>query len=146
MIVYIDMDDVLCNYKAAHSDALAISPDIAYPQSQRGFFANLAPLNGALSSMELLYRSRIYDPYILTAPSPKNPLCYTEKRLWIEQWLGYKYVEKLIISPNKGLLIGDILIDDHITGNGQDKFRGRLIQFGSEQFPTWKNVIKELNL
>ncbi|MBU2882338.1 hypothetical protein KO520_10205 [Psychrosphaera sp. I2R16] len=140
------MDDVLCNYKVAHIKALKQSPDVPYPQSQRGFFANLEPMAGALSAMEKLYESRIYDPYILTAPSPLNPLCYTEKRLWVEQWLGYKYVERLIISPNKGLLIGDVLIDDHTTGNGQDQFGGSLIHYGSQRFPSWESVLKELNL
>lgn len=146
MIVYIDMDDVLCNYKDAHSKALKQSPETPYPQSKRGFFANLEPMKGALEAMEELYESSIYNPYILTAPSTLNPLCYTEKRLWVEQWLGYKYVERLIISPNKGLLIGDILIDDHTTGNGQDKFGGRLIHYGSKLFPSWESVLKEMNI
>jgi 5'-nucleotidase len=34
-----------------------------------------------------------------------------------------------------GLLKGDFLIDDYITGRGQEYFEGELIHFGSNQYP-----------
>ncbi len=42
---------------------------------------------------------------------------------------------KLIICSNKGLLKGDILIDDHISGRGQEFFEGKLIHFGQNEYP-----------
>lgn len=47
----------------------------------------------------------------------------------------YDFPERLILAPNKGLLRGDDLIDDHAHGKGQDLFEGQLILFGSEDFP-----------
>jgi 5'-nucleotidase len=38
---------------------------------------------------------------------------------------------------------GDILIDDR-TANGAGDFSGRLIQFGSDEFPDWQAVLDEL--
>lgn len=144
MVIYIDMDDVLCDYSNAFSEALKETPNIAFPQSQYGFYANLAPIQGAIDSVRSLIESEIFDPYILTAPSIKNPFSYTEKRVWIEKFFGIEFTEKLIISSNKGLLKGDILIDDLIEGRGQENFEGKLIQFGSEKYPNWNSVIKHL--
>lgn len=144
MIVYIDMDDVLCDYSTAFNNAIEETPGIAFPQSQYGFYANLAPITGAIESVLKLINSEKFDPYILTAPSTRNPFSYTEKRVWIEKYFGIEFTEKLIISPNKGLLKGDILIDDLISGRGQESFEGKIIQFGSVSYPDWKTVMVQL--
>jgi 5'(3')-deoxyribonucleotidase len=144
MIVYIDMDDVLCDYTTAFNNAIEETPGIAFPQSQYGFYANLAPITGAIESVQKLIISEKFDPYILTAPSTRNPFSYTEKRVWIEKYFGIEFMEKLILSPNKGLLKGDILIDDLISGRGQESFEGNIIQFGSADYPDWKTVIAQL--
>ena len=146
MIIYIDMDDVLCDFSGAKKRALELFPGIKYPQSQYGFFEKLAPLKGAIDAIKTLIDSDRCDPYILTAPSTRNPLCYTEKRVWVEKKFGYDFVSKLIICSNKGLLKGDILIDDHMNGKGQENFEGRLIHFGSRQYPDWKAVMQELDI
>ena len=140
--IYIDMDNVICDYSAAHKEALSREPSIIYPQSQYGFFTNLKPISGAIESVIELSKSN--EVYILTAPSIRNPFSYVEKRVWVEKWLGMNFVERLIISPDKSLVRGEILIDDHNSGNGQDKFKGMLIQFGSAQYPNWSEVLSNL--
>lgn len=143
-IIFVDMDDVLCDYSAAYKRALKQSPEVLYPQSQFDFFRKLAPIEGAIDALRSLDSSAKVQVYILTAPSVKNPWSYTEKRIWVEEHLGSRFVEKLIISPNKSLLRGDILIDDHLCGAGQENFVGKLIHFGSEAFPGWNAVRAEL--
>jgi 5'(3')-deoxyribonucleotidase len=140
IIIYIDMDDTLCNYNDAFSKARQQNPDTHYPQSTPGFFLQLRPLPAAIDTFRWLCDQPQFDVYILTAPSPKNPHSYTEKRIWVEEHLGYEAVEKLIISPHKHLSKGAYLIDDRDKGKGQDKFEGRLLQFGTEQFQSWKLV------
>ena len=49
-------------------------------------------------------------------------------------------VERLVISPDKSLLKGDYLIDDILHGKGQDSFEGKLIHFGSNEYPDWSAV------
>jgi 5'-nucleotidase len=144
MIIYIDMDDVLCDYSHAHAKALMQNPSLRFPQSQHGFFENLVPIEGGLETVKYLKKSNKYAPYILTAPSEHNPFSYTEKRIWIEKHLGFDFVERLIICSNKSLLKGDILIDDHISGKVQENFEGQLIHFGSEEFMNWVMVQKAL--
>lgn len=138
MIIYVDMDNVICKYSEAIEEKRRTHPDIKYPQSIVDFFRNLKPIDGAIDGMEYLFRN--FDTYILIAPSLKNPLSYMEKRIWVEEYLGFKFVEKLIISPNKSLLIGDYLIDDNTSGAGQDRFRGNLLQFG-KHYPNWDSII-----
>ena len=145
-ILYIDMDDVICDYKKAFERALNFTPDIAYPQSQYGFYSNLLPVEDAVESVKKLIQSKMYDTHILTAPSIRNPFSYTEKRIWIEKHFGINFTQKLIISPNKGLLKGDILVDDNISGHGQENFDGKLIEFGSNLYPNWKAVLQHLKV
>ena len=139
-ILYVDMDGVLCDFERALRKDIAIKPEIAYPQSQYGFFRKLQPIEHALESMESLLGFRNLDMYILTAPSIHNPLCYSEKREWVETHLGFEWVKKLIISPNKGLSKGHYLIDDHKEGRGQELFEGELLHFGSDKFPDWPSI------
>lgn len=46
--------------------------------------------------------------------------------IWIKEYLGFDMLEKLILSHNKGLNKGHYLIDDHISGKGQEKFEGKV--------------------
>ena len=143
-IIYVDMDDTLCNYSTAYSNALASCPEIAYPQSQYGFFAKLQEIEGAVDAYRKLSQQNNFDVYILTAPSFYNPTSYTEKRLWVEQHMGFDYVKDLIICHNKSLLIGDYLIDDCESGNGQEKFSGEHLHFGSSSFANWQQCLNYL--
>ena len=144
MIIYIDMDGVLCDYHRAFTEARLNNPAVRKPQSQAGFFTALAPLPGGREAAAALFAHPTFKPYILTAPSQRNPHSYAEKRIWIENHLGYHFVNRLIISPHKGLLRGDVLIDDNRYGSGQNRFVGRFIHFGSEGFPDWAAVRADL--
>ena len=132
------MDDVLCDFSSAHKKALLENPEIIYPQNQYGYWRKLKPLKNAIETVT--YLKEHFDVYILSSPSIYNPLCYAEKRVWVEEHLGFDMLEKLILSHNKGLNKGDYLIDDHINGKGQENFEGELLHFGSEEFSDWNKV------
>jgi len=157
--LYIDMDDTLCQYRKAWNKANLSG--IEFPQSLKFFFQYLEPHEGAIDAVEQL--SHLYDVWILTAPSIYNPMSYMEKRIWVEEHLGFDMCSKLIICPNKGLIIGKemnivtdipniheygyvthILIDDIIEGKGQENFTGELMQFGSSNYPDWKTILTKL--
>ena len=139
------MDGVICDFYGAHKIALNKNPKNAFPQSEYGFFTNLDPIPEAIWAVKRLMESEEFDVYILTAPSIMNPLSYTEKRVWIENHFGMDLVNRLIITPNKGLSKGDYLIDDNTSGRGQSQFEGELIHFGSDEFKGWKEVLIYLN-
>nr|WP_320118461.1 hypothetical protein [uncultured Marinifilum sp.] len=143
-IIYIDMDDVLCDFMGAYNEQIQKCPEMKYPQAQIDFFRTLKPIQGAIEAFHKLNKLPNTDVYVLSAPSEKNPLSYMEKRIWVENHLGYEAVNKLILSPNKALLKGDYLIDDYTEAKGQDQFEGKLINFGFEEFPDWDAVLKFL--
>ena len=126
MRIYVDMDDTLCDFMGAYNLAREKFPAQEYPQASMDFFRKLAPLPGAVEGIKELAR-RGHDVWILTKPSVMNPLCYTEKRLWVEDHLGLSWCDRLIISPDKSLLRGDLLIDDQPWVG----FVGQRILFGS---------------
>lgn len=143
-ILYVDMDDVLCDFTGSYHAHRQNYPHIDFPQSIPGFFEKLTPINGAIEGINTLRESERFDVYVLTAPSTRNPHSYTEKRLWIERYFGYEFTHNLIICGHKGLLRGDYLIDDNIEGKGQEMFMGRLLHFGSADFPEWGSILEEL--
>ncbi len=145
-IVYVDLDDTLADRKKAMQVAMEVNPDMRFPQAEYGFYSSLPLIEGARDAMDWLLRSEKFTPYILTAPSIMNPFSYTEKRVWVENVFGIQMVKRLIISPNKGMLIGQYLIDDKSTGHGQENFVGELLHLGSDAFPSWGRVIDFLKL
>ena len=138
--IYVDMDYVLCDFGTAYRRSQSDFPELAYPHSKLGFFIDLEPLHGALATFNWLNDKEQFDLWVLTAPSVRNPHSYTEKRLWIEKYLGLDVAYKLILSPNKSLLKGDYLIDDRDKGKGQDFFEGKLLHFGGSDYPDWASI------
>lgn len=119
------MDDTLCDFTGAFNAAIEAVPSQKFPQAQMDFFRKLKPLSSAIFAMHTLAKE--YDVWIATRPSYLNPLCYTEKRLWVQDHLGIDWCERLIIIPDKGLLKGDWLIDDKEWPG----FEGNQLLFGS---------------
>ncbi len=137
--VYVDMDNTLCDFRAKVAEINLNSPvPLPYPQSRYGFFSSLQPMPGAIEAYDLLEKH--FEVYILTAPSYKNPLCYTEKRVWVENHLGLERTKNLIICKRKGLLKGDFLIDDF----GYPEFEGEQIKIGEAPFLGWSSVLDYL--
>ena len=134
------MDFTLCDYAEGFKRHKALHPNQQYPQGQPGLYVGLNPMPDAIETYHWMAEQPEFDVYILTAPSIKNPHSYSEKRIWVEKYLGIKVVNKLIISPNKGLNKGDYLIDDNLSGKGQEHFAGEIIQFGSLEYPSWMSV------
>ena len=128
------MDDTICDFTSAYRLARSQNPGIAFPQSQYGFFRKLHPIPGAAWFMEAM--SVEHDVWIATRPSVLNPLCYSEKREWVEKHLGEHWCHKLIIIPDKSLLKGDLLIDDQPWPT----FEGKQILFGKAPYETWREV------
>jgi len=141
-IVYIDMDGVVADFDK-HRDLHKLIP---YPKGEstkvhKGFFKELDFIEGAFEALHEL--DKYYDIYFLSTPQWSNPDCWSEKREWVEEKFGDLMRKKLILTHNKGLLKGDYLIDDRVV-HGVDNFEGEHIHFGTEKFPTWKEVLSYL--
>ena len=141
-IIYVDMDNVLCDYAEHHAFKKWQQPTIKWPQSIPGFYQSIPVKAGATKGFNYLWDLPETEVYILTAPSILNPHCYMEKRIWVEKYLGMRAVHNLIISPNKSLLKGEWLIDDMACGKGQDEFEGEFLHFGSTEYPDWASIVE----
>lgn len=108
-----------------------------------GIFSLMDPMPFAIESAKILAAE--YDLYVLSTAPWKNPSAWSDKLEWIQNHLGAGkeslFYKRLIISHNKNLNKGDFLIDDR-DKNGAKYFSGKLIQFGSKQFPDWHSVIE----
>ena len=108
-------------------------------------FSLMKPLAGSVDAVRLL--AQYFDVYILSTAPWKNNSAWSDKVAWVHKYFGNNnesiFYKRLIISHHKNLNKGDFLIDDR-TKNGAGEFEGELIQFGSEKFHDWKNVVDYL--
>jgi 5'(3')-deoxyribonucleotidase len=140
-ILYIDMDNVLVDFKSAFSqlDKKILDKYKGDEDEIPGIFSLMKPMNGAVDAFQTL--SEIYGVYVLSTASWNNPSSWSDKLEWVKKYLGEHAYKRLILSHHKDLNKGDFLIDDR-TKNGADKFNGELILFGSEKYKNW-NIVTE---
>lgn len=138
--VMFDLDDTLLDYTGAKSRALVKCPDNIYPQSAYGFYQSLQPLPYAIELMKKLLDAKGIIPELCTAPSVLNPMSYTEKRYSVEKLFGMTMCERLYIVPDKSRVLADVLVDDKLSGFGQERFTGRLMHVGSNEYPDLRAV------
>ncbi|MFT3890285.1 MAG: hypothetical protein QM730_01515 [Anaerolineales bacterium] len=91
------------------------------------FFRTMMPIEGgreALHEMDTLG----FEVFICTSPFSTYQNCVLEKYQWVENYLGAHWVDRIILTKDKTLVRGDILIDDkpHITG---------------VDVPTWEHIL-----
>lgn len=84
----------------------------------QGFYLNLPPIKGATQAMsDLLVLG--HDVRICTSPLNAYRYCITEKYEWVERHLGSDWVARIIVTKDKTLVQGDVLVDDkpEVTGS-----------------------------
>lgn len=83
---------------------------------ERGFFLDLPLIHGAKEGLLRLLELG-HDVRICTSPVTKNDYCLYEKYHWIKQNLP-EFTKRLIVTKDKTLIRGDVLVDDKpkITG------------------------------
>lgn len=106
-----------------------LEDDIESVLSAPGFFENLDIISGskdALAKMEVLGHKVL----ICTSPVARYENCVLEKYHWVAKNLGYEWTKKMIVTKDKTIVFGDILIDDKPEQIGLKK-------------PVWKHVLFE---
>lgn len=77
----------------------------------RGWFRHLPVVDGALEGLNQLETAGL-DVWLCTKPLEQNPSSRDDKAAWVSEYLGRRWEEKLILTPNKSMVRGDILLDD----------------------------------
>ena len=179
MIILVDMDDVLADFdgefyrrwKVLHPEKEITPPEkrknfyikdespeeyrqfISEINTTQGFIKSLPVIPGSLEGIRDIANSG-YNVFICTSPLDAYHNCVKEKYEWIEEKLGIEWTKKLILTKDKTLIYGNILIDDkpEIKGSADpqwehivfDKSYNRRTNHARRM--TWKNYKEVLNL
>lgn len=99
------------------------------------FYENLDTLPGAIEGMALIQRAveaKELDAYICSSPEIESDgqSCWSEKAFAVERDFGEFWLKRLILTKDKTLVRGHILLDDkpHIKGSME---------------PTWQHLLFE---
>lgn len=142
-LILVDMDGVIADWGRAYGDALdlygADADNIPRHKDQRTFdltegltpqekaivaeamsmmrYNELAVIPGAIKALRSMVEYG-HDVMICTSPWLPNKFCAQDKIDWVERKLGRVWAERVIITKDKTLVMGDWLIDDKpgITG------------------------------
>ena len=125
--------------------------DIWAIRREEGFFSALSPVEGALDALRLI-TSLGHSVFIVTAPI-RTAYSASEKLDWIKEHLGDDWVKRTIITREKTLVRGDILIDDNpeVTGVCTPTWEHILFdrphnQGGTKKRLNWQNFHKVLDI
>lgn len=87
------------------------------------------------------YLLEFYDVQIVAA-APTNDTGYARRmQEWTFENLGVAAYDRLTLTNRKDLLYGDYLIDGRTEGRSED-FMSTRIDFGSDTFKTWDDIIE----
>ena len=138
MLILLDQDGVLADFEQGFYDAWNASMGTEFPavelQQRRsfyvrddypahyanavqaiytrpGFYRDLPPVAGAMDAVKMLCDMG-HDVRICTSPLNQYRNCIPEKYEWVEHYLGIDFVSRVIVTKDKTLVAGDVLVDD----------------------------------
>lgn len=137
-IVYIDLDGVTADFCGALDRFVEAGTKVP-ERNEKGFYRSLKVMEGAKEAIQTLLENENLDVYFASKPSTESLYCENEKKAWVLEHFP-ELVKKLILTPNKNLLLGHYLIDDH-PEKWKD-FGGQVIEFNSlEPVQSWIRAV-----
>lgn len=76
-----------------------------------GFYSDLDVITGAVRGINRL--REMYDVRVCSAPMKGSETCEDEKIAWLEQHFDQDFASEAIITPDKRLVKGKVLIEDN---------------------------------
>lgn len=151
-VVLFDMDGVMANWQKMFDELLVqdyphITPipfnkitsfktqsfyapehkdDIQEMLKTEGFYRDLDAYEGVVEVIHTL--NKYVDVFLCTAPYVSHKTCASEKMEWVENHLGKEWKERMVITSDKTLVNGVILIDDKPNISGVMK-------------PSWEHIV-----
>lgn len=81
-----------------------------YINTHERWFHDLPPVEGAVEGINRL--AEVADVWIVTKPLEANVNCRDGKAAWVREHLGEEWERRLVITPDKSLVHGAVLLDD----------------------------------
>lgn len=119
-----------------------------------GFYRNLPLVEDAKWGIQDLVKSG-HDVFFVSTPYLSNPTCASDKVAWVEQHFGDWGTKRLILTSDKTMVRGDVLIDDKPFVEGSMPPEWKHLCFGeygysaetrSERAKTWYDAINAVTL
>lgn len=136
MRVFIDMDGVIVDFDGYMKETGLTADTIK--RTPHAYW-RMKPMPEALAAVKSLIGMG-HDVWIATKPPTGVPFAYADKVTWILDYLP-ELKRKIVITHDKSLLRGDVIIDDRPHKANVDKFQGLVMHFGSALFPDWAEVL-----
>lgn len=143
-VIYIDMDNTLVDFMSGvHMFPYTVMSDYEGKMDEiPGVFAQMKPMPGAIKAFNALADDPDFEVYLLSTAPWENPSAWSDKLNWVKRYLGENAYKRLILTHNKQLNRGWMLIDDRRT-NGAGEFEGHLIQFGKDTI-NWESTVERV--
>ncbi len=150
MIILVDQDGVLADFERGflenwwtkYPNETCVLPNCRrnfeiykdYREEQRGrvesiyhspgFFIDLMPIPGALEGFKELV-SLGHTVRICTSPLTNYEHCVLEKFQWVEKHLGKEFTKNIMLTKDKTLVRGNVLVDDkpEVTGLARPEWK-----------------------
>ncbi|CAH1794241.1 unnamed protein product [Owenia fusiformis] len=127
---FIPLDKRKGFYLTTQYEKIGVHNDKIYSViNEEGFFLTLPPIAGGIEALKEMSGLPGVDVFLCTSPVINYQFCVKEKYDWVQKYLGKDWVEKLILTRDKTIIHGDLLIDD----------RPRIK--GCEHEPLWRQVL-----
>lgn len=119
-----------------------------------GFYQNLPPIPGALEALREIKNS-LNNVFLCTSPMlPKYENCVLEKFHWVYEHLGTDWVNNIVLTRDKTIVKGDVLIDDKpdIKGSAEPEWEHIIYDqpynrnIKDKRRLTWQNWKEVLNI
>lgn len=146
MIILVDMDDVLADFdgefyqrwNVKHPERKIVPPDerkcfyikdelpkecgplISGINAEKGFIRSLPEIPGGIKAVNEMAEMG-HQVFICTAPLDFYENCVLEKYIWVDEHMGFGWTKKIILTKEKAMVRGDILIDDKPKIKNEDK-------------------------
>lgn len=157
-IVLVDMDGVLADFNTSMWSAIRELTGVEYSRdltgqsydlravlpdrhkhlpdtvmSLPGFFRGLTPVPGGVAAVHAMEAAG-FHVLLCSTPFVGSPSCASEKMAWVREHLGAQWVDRLILTADKTLVFGDVLIDDKPTIEGRVAPQWEHVAFGREPY------------
>lgn len=132
MRVFIDMDGVIVDFDGFRSELEKKTNTIITGDMMKqlpSVYSVMDPMPGAIEAVRSLIGMG-HDVWLATKPPTGIPQAYADKVQWVLDHLP-ELKRKIILTHDKGLLRGDVLIDDRPHKANADKFEGELLHFSA---------------
>lgn len=125
MRIFVDMDGVIVDFNKFKAISGLTGDEIKRTPLA---YLNMEPVPDSIEGIHSLIGMG-HEVWLATKPPTGIPQAYADKVAWVLRYLP-ELKRKIILTHDKSLLRGDVLIDDRPHKANADKFQGQLIKFG----------------